>query len=151
MQCQEHTMCSINVSDYYCYGYFFKKAKKQHVRIYFDKYSIKNLTWEVSATTTKGKINAQCSQIIVKIIQKRVKIFMEKKTQNMSSYKKAFPLQEIGIKQKTQFGFTAENVQNNLKTPIEARLCTCLFLTWGTLAKLMSGQPRVPYLGSILR
>lgn len=33
----------------------------------------------------------------------------------MSSYKKVFPLREIGIKQKTQFGFTAENVQNNLK------------------------------------
>ena len=37
----------------------------------------------------------------------------------MSNHKKAFPLQEIGIKQKTQFGFTAENVQNNLKKPIE--------------------------------
>ena len=33
----------------------------------------------------------------------------------MSNHKKALPLQEIGIKQKTQFGFTAENVQNNLK------------------------------------
>ena len=58
----------------------------------------------------------------------------------MSNYKKALPLQEIGIKKTTQFGFTAENVQNKLKEPIEVQLCTCLLLTWGTLITAEQGR-----------
>lgn len=56
-----------------------------------------------------------------------------RKNQNVSSYIKALPLQETGIKLKTQFGFVAENVQNNLEKPVEVKRCehatyTCLLL-----------------------
>ena len=53
-----------------------------------------------------------------------------RKNQNVSNCIRALTMQETGIKLKTQFGFTA-NVLNNLEKPVEVKCCTCLLLIWG--------------------